>query len=234
MNATKTVKYEEEAKKKKPQNQSNHGKKQRRYNCTKPTWDPDIDWVLWFWLWMSMNPLWNLKIWSSCCIFGWRQVLTWQLLKRNTDWWTGFSIWRSRCFLEIYNIDHIELKKNLIQCHMKVRWRERAQEGQTAWIPLVNPTYQVISVLLHWFTAGKSHKTRGGWIQGQKQQRLLFLRLTEVNRSQCIATVTTIKLHQLELQLKCEQLWPSTELLMPQARLYKRGTFTKGKPNNKL
>lgn len=32
-----------------------------------------------------------------------------------------------------------------------------------AWIPLVKSTYQVISVLLHCFTAEKSHKTWGGW-----------------------------------------------------------------------
>lgn len=109
---------------KKNQNQSKHGKKQKRYNCTKPTWDPDIDWVLWFWLWISMNPLWNLKIWSNCCIFGWRQLLTWQLLNCNTDWCTGLSIWRSRCFLEIYNIDHIELKKKKNSFNVIWKWGE--------------------------------------------------------------------------------------------------------------
>lgn len=59
-------------------------------------------------------------------------------------------------------IDHMAEFKKPIQCHMKARWRERPCEELKVWIPLVNSTYQVISVLLHCFTAGKSHKTGGG------------------------------------------------------------------------
>lgn len=57
---------------------------------------------------------------------------------------------------------------------MKASSRERTREEMAAWIPLVSPTYQVISVLLHCFTAEKSHKL--GRV-GQKQHRLLVLRL---------------------------------------------------------
>lgn len=98
--------------------------------------------------------------------------------------------------IEIYNIDHMPEFKKIIQCHLKVSWRERAGEGMAAWIPLVNPTYQVISVLLHWFTAVITQDMRRVDTGTETTQRLLFLRLTEVNRSKmhyyCYNNKTTL------------------------------------------
>ncbi len=51
---------------------------------------------------------------------------------------------------------------------------EKEHGKKPEWIPLVSPTYQVISVLLHCLTAEKPHKTRGG--RGRDNtERLLFL-----------------------------------------------------------
>lgn len=61
-------------------------------------------------------------------------------------------------------------------CHMKMEKlidKEKEDGKKTAWIPFVNPTYQVISVLLQCLTAEKSHKTRGGWGR-DNTERLLF------------------------------------------------------------
>lgn len=61
--------------------------------------------------------------------------------------------------------------------------RERRWEKKKAWIPLANPTYQVISVLLHCLTAEKPHKTKGGWDR-DNTKRLLFLRLNRDDSKQ--------------------------------------------------
>lgn len=55
-------------------------------------------------------------------------------------------------------------------------------EFKTAWIPLVSPTYQVISVLLHCVTAEKPHKTREGG--AETTERLLFLGSQRVESKQ--------------------------------------------------
>lgn len=63
--------------------------------------------------------------------------------------------------------------------------------GKKARIPLVNSTYQVISVLLHCLTAEKPHKTKGGWDR-DNTKRLLFLGLNrDESKQKRITSVTS-------------------------------------------
>lgn len=212
INATRNVKYEEKTKKT-TQNQSCQGKNQKRYDCPKPSWDPDIDWALQTWLCVLTNMCWDLKMWSNCCILA-------DVKLAGDDYYSAVHGIKHLSII----IDHMAEFKKPVQCHMKARWRERPREELKVWIPVVNSTYQVISVLLHCFTAGKSHKTGGGWnrdnteiIAPQIQQKC-----TEIK---CFTTVTT------KLTGTVTKRWSTiTEVLMQQGGLCKQGTFTKSKP----
>lgn len=71
---------------------------------------------------------------------------------------------------------------------------ERKDGKKRAWIPLVRPTYQVISVLLHCLTAEKPHKTKEGKGGADTTQRdYCSSGQTEMNRGEKGSQVTRLR-----------------------------------------
>lgn len=75
------------------------------------------------------------------------------------------------CFKALRNPLWMLKTHNTPKIHEDRKWFGEAKEygKDRVWIPLVSPTYQVVSVLLHCLTAEKPDKTRGGW--GRDRQR---------------------------------------------------------------